>query len=271
MNGDKISIWGIEFQKMTDILPESDKQGKIIQYQPQERYNNAENLPLNKYGHGSFCKFKISREYSGKIGVYILSVNDKVRYVGETDDLEKRYNMGYGNISPRNCYLGGQQTNCRINKLILEEKLQSSVITLYFTETENRFDVEHYLILKLNPDWNHSIGKPGMRRRPQQDIPRESKVRVKSQPATGSSGRYQPLEQYLAGTNKNSVELKFSEIESILGFPLPESARKYPAWWSNGGHKHAYSWLNAGYVVANYTFGDYVLFKRGINNDENKS
>ncbi|MDO9537550.1 MAG: hypothetical protein Q7J68_04445 [Thermoplasmata archaeon] len=103
--------------------------------------------------------------------------------------------------------------------------------------------------------------------------PRPSKTKKSTnyQPTFDSSGKYTPLEQYLSKSEKETLELEFSKIEAILGFKLPESAYKHGAWWSNGGHKHSNSWLNAGYVVMKYKFGDYVLFKRAINIDENKS
>lgn len=35
-------------------------------------------------------------------------------YIGETDNLEKQFRQGYGNISPRNCFKGGQSTNYKM-------------------------------------------------------------------------------------------------------------------------------------------------------------
>ena len=43
----------------------------------------------------------------------------------------------------------------------------------------------------------------------------------------------------------------FRELEAILGFRLPDSARLYRPWWSNqrkgAGHSHALSWHAAGW------------------------
>ena len=36
-----------------------------------------------------------------------------------------RYNNGYGRISPRNCFQGGQSTNCRVNNLIFPTGLDA--------------------------------------------------------------------------------------------------------------------------------------------------
>ena len=61
--------------------------------------------------------------------------------------------------------------------------------------------------------------------------------------------KYEPLKRYLEATGETSVSLSFEQIEQILGSPLPASARKHPAWWSNSpaGHVNAQAWLDAGY------------------------
>lgn len=46
------------------------------------------------------------------------------------------------------------------------------------------------------------------------------------------SPTYRPLYDYLTSLKDLEVTLSFSEIEHLLGRPLPPSARKYPAWWS---------------------------------------
>lgn len=70
-------IGGISFQYVSEIIPES-KNGIPIEYMPQSRYKNVKNYHLNKYGKGPFCKFKISKNYKGKSGIYILLVDKKL-------------------------------------------------------------------------------------------------------------------------------------------------------------------------------------------------
>lgn len=64
--------------------------------------------------------------------------------------------------------------------------------------------------------------------------------------------KYEPLRQHLASRPEYILTARFSEIERILGFQLPASAYRYPAWWSNsqGSHVQAYSWLSAGFETA---------------------
>ena len=92
--------------------------------------------------------------------MYVILVNNSIEYVGECDDLFNRFGMGYGNISPRNCFEGGQPTNCRINAKILSLLNSNHEIDLYFLETTQRFKIEHELIIENKPSWNKTSGKP---------------------------------------------------------------------------------------------------------------
>jgi hypothetical protein len=62
-------------------------------------------------------------------------------------------------------------------------------------------------------------------------------------------GKYEPLESFLRNLNVTKHRMSFPQIEKLLGFRLPQSALKYPAWWSNdeSGHSHARAWLHAGW------------------------
>jgi hypothetical protein len=64
--------------------------------------------------------------------------------------------------------------------------------------------------------------------------------------------KYEPLSAHLARAT-GRLELSFEEIERVLGFALPASARSYPAWWSNSGgtHVQAQSWMSAGFRTEN--------------------
>lgn len=216
---------------------------------PQKNYNNKRGLKLHKYGHGSFCKFKIPNDYQTK-GVYILYSNGSPKYVGECQNLSSRFNSGYGNISPRNCYTGGQLTNCRINKLILNSIKKGNQIKLHFQKTKNRFSLEDELIEELHPKWNRTKGS--------RKVPKNKIQKKKS--SYNSRSKYYPLQKYLQDSTKTKEVLKYSEIENILGFELPRSAYEYGAWWANGSHSHAKAWLNAGWMVIDIALGKLVIF-----------
>lgn len=62
--------------------------------------------------------------------------------------------------------------------------------------------------------------------------------------------KYGNLTAHLLALDADSWRPSFTDVERILGFPLPTSARQYPAWWSNsdnGSHSHVLSWMSAGF------------------------
>lgn len=62
--------------------------------------------------------------------------------------------------------------------------------------------------------------------------------------------KYEKLSAHLASLNDDEWTAEFKDIEAILGFALPRSARTYPAWWSNQtdeGHSQSASWKSVGW------------------------
>ena len=63
-------------------------------------------------------------------------------------------------------------------------------------------------------------------------------------------GKYAPLYRYLITRTGFQWRTSFGEIETVLGFDLPASARRHQAWWANedgGSHSHARAWREAGW------------------------
>ena len=46
-------------------------------------------------------------------------------------------------------------------------------------------------------------------------------------------GKYEALYEYLEHRYANTVVLTFAQIEDLLGFTLPDSARVDQEWWAN--------------------------------------
>ena len=145
--------WKNYFKKVYEIKADLEN-GKIKEYAPQKRYKGYKESRLHRYGNGRFCHFHIDAEHAK--GIYVLTVDGNPYYVGRCVDLYKRFNSGYGNISPRKCYEGGQQTNCRINKNILNELKNGRRILLYFYKNQNIKNMEIEFIFKLGTKehWN---------------------------------------------------------------------------------------------------------------------
>lgn len=142
-----------EFERVSAIELEMKSDGSIREFMPQSRYRNAKNLRLNHYGGGPFCKFKIPNGHN-YCGVYAVVAGGIVKYIGECENLSARFNMGYGNISPRNCFVGGQETNCRLNNLILGAAKQGATLSLWFLRTDDYEAIELDLRNSERPEWN---------------------------------------------------------------------------------------------------------------------
>ena len=85
----------------------------------------------------------------------------------------------------------------------------------------------------------------------------------------GNAGEYQRLYEYLRDRYANCVVLTFAEIEDLLGFSLPESARLELEWWNGasptgGRSAQAHSWTLAGRTVTVNTTAQSVVFDRGL-------
>jgi len=61
--------------------------------------------------------------------------------------------------------------------------------------------------------------------------------------------KYEPLIAYLLEHPYREVPCRFDDLEKILGFRLPSSARQHRAWWSNNGSNNVMTkaWLSAGF------------------------
>ena len=64
-----------------------------------------------------------------------------------------------------------------------------------------------------------------------------------------TDSRYAPLTAYLRTVSQTHVAMTFAEIEALVGHPLPASARRHRAWWSNNPSNSVitWAWLAAGY------------------------
>ncbi len=141
------------FEWVTSIRPRRDPSGAIAQQvydQPGER--------LNRHGAGPFCRFDFPKNWSFA-GVYSITVEEQVTYVGECKNLSVRFSpLGYGHITARNCLHNGQATNCRVNALILAQCLTGKSVDVWFLRSRKRHRIEEELCGLLQPPWNRPHG-----------------------------------------------------------------------------------------------------------------
>jgi len=80
-------------------------------------------------------------------------------------------------------------------------------------------------------------------------------------------GQYKSLYQYLDNRYANTVVLTFAQIEDLLGFTLPDSARVHHEWWANAdpndtAEPHSRSWTLARRTATPNLHAQTVVFER---------
>jgi len=84
-------------------------------------------------------------------------------------------------------------------------------------------------------------------------------------------GKYAPLHAHLKSLHSKKWCTSFSEVERILGRPLPKSARKYRRWWANTSLPQSVYWAAAGWQAkkVNLMRGE-IVFVRALLQAANK-
>ena len=101
------------------------------------------------------------------------------------------------------------------------------------------------------------------RRRPTSHIQREPAA----PPKPIMSGKYRLLYEHLQNRYADTVVLTFGQIESLLGFALPDQARLNKQWWTNAPVtapelNHSESWVLARRVATPNLQAQTVAFER---------
>ena len=78
-------------------------------------------LYLNKYGDRKYCNYRIDNFLNDK-GIYCYILDNKIVYVGRSKKTFIERFKEYGKITPYNCLIDGQATNCNINSKINDIK-----------------------------------------------------------------------------------------------------------------------------------------------------
>lgn len=116
---------------------------------------------LNPYGDQLFCKFKMEETPFAKLkGLYMFKYNEQIKYIGRVKgnfNFYQRINAGYANISPKNCYIDGQATNCHINAIINKFREQVRFYIMPLEDDETICSLERILIEENQPDWNIAL------------------------------------------------------------------------------------------------------------------
>ena len=81
------------------------------------------------------------------------------------------------------------------------------------------------------------------------------------QSSVESVGKYDPLRRFLSELDGNEWVATFDQIEQVLGFSLPASARKWRPWWANveDGPSQSRAWASAGWKTHHVNLADETL------------
>lgn len=185
---DVMDLLGYGFVHASAIEPERGPDGAPLEFMPQSRYAHANATPLNRHGQGPFCRFDIPG-LPATSGVYAVTVDDALAYVGISVDLAQRWGpIGYANISPRNCFVGGQPTNCKVNHYILLAACDDRRIDLWIHETSDPKPIEASLIRRLDPPWNgHRPRSSAVHGAPEASTPKPRRGAERPQGASSGS------------------------------------------------------------------------------------
>lgn len=77
--------------------------------------------------------------------------------------------------------------------------------------------------------------------------------------------KYDALQYFLEKVPESAIPMTFSEIEKLIGAPLPASSRKHRAWWSNNPTNNVmtHAWLGAGFESADVDLAaERLVFRR---------
>lgn len=131
----------MDYHKFNEEVLSSNKE--LVSYLKKNGYTK-EKIMREK----PFCKFRLNQD-NDEAGVYLWVYKNKIRYIGITSNLHKRF-YEYGNILACQIFKGGRSTNCKMN--IYANKKN---IAIYFLNT-NEFDKN---IIKVNKTKRRKIEK----------------------------------------------------------------------------------------------------------------
>ncbi len=147
----------VEFEFAGDDLGAVRKAGeRIVVDSPHLRFDNRRGVKLNPYGFGPFSRLIAPRLPDAPGAYAVTSGAGDVLYVGRARDLlmARWGRRGYSVIDPRNCYVGGQSTNCHINGLVTAGLVAGQRFALWYHLIDQPDDLERRLLGVLRPPWN---------------------------------------------------------------------------------------------------------------------
>lgn len=113
---------------------------------------------LNKYGDNKFCNYRVN-EYLNDKGLYCYILDNEILYLGRSlKTFKERLNIDYGRITPYNCLIDGQATDCHINSLVNEFSVNGNLkIGIYVMTNKTNEEIkclEKQILSQFDFKWN---------------------------------------------------------------------------------------------------------------------
>jgi len=125
-----------------------------LNLRPQDRFSNPNNYAIAPEHDTSYCSFKI--DAPKRSGVYWISLDGIVVYVGRAKCLHNRLSIQYGTVSPRHPFKGGQLQKCRTNAKINAALHAGSSVAFRWEACEDYVEREKRILEDpiRRPPWN---------------------------------------------------------------------------------------------------------------------
>jgi len=163
-----IEIGGYEFRFLQELRPKTGENGKFIVERPQDGSEYLGTREFHQYGNQDFCIIETVDDLPEGSFVYVLRDKNDVLYIGQSDNLKRRWGQNYKKISPSDPFKDphdprkhGKQTNCKVNANILKHYQAGKHVFLYAHAIEGkskRLKLERELTLAKNPKWLNGYG-----------------------------------------------------------------------------------------------------------------
>jgi hypothetical protein len=201
------------FERVGELAQRRSTNGNFVEY----THKLEPGINPKPHADGPFCYLELSNAIRVEgSGVYVVTTDRDVVYVGECRDLGVRFGPSqYGAISARNCHSDGQSTNCKLNGLILQSAKAGHRTEVWFHASDVRKILEAELIRHLKPPWNGSSGRAHSSRQP-----------VKSRGTTVSAPDFRreldAIFRVAEAENKSTVIVTARELHLLVGrYPGP--------------------------------------------------
>lgn len=126
----------------------------VTNLRPQDKFKNPKSYSINAIHDVFYCSFKVAAPK--RPGIYRISIDEELVYIGRAANLHNRLSIQYGNVSPRHPFAGGQLQKCRTNAKINDALCSRKRVVMEWEVCEDYINRERELLNDPTrlPAWN---------------------------------------------------------------------------------------------------------------------